>query len=127
MTVQDVYERASALLFETPGEDTDFRDNALTLINILAAEAFPYENSIRRSKGETELEKPPRFELMIDDIPFSDDICMVALPYGLASFFVQDDNDAYRAHDYRSRYVNALREAAKATEETITDAYGGAE
>lgn len=127
MTVQDVYERASALLFEVPGEDTDFRDNALTLINILAAEAFPYENSIRRSKGETELEKPPRFELMIDEIPFSDDICMIALPYGLASFFVQDDNDAYRAHDYRGRYINALREAAKATEETITDAYGGAE
>ena len=126
-TVQDVYERASALLFENPGEDTDFRDNVLPLMNILAAEALAYENSIRYSKGETELERSPKFESTSDEIPYSDDICLIALPYGLASFFCQDESDAYRAHDYRGRFITALQEAAKCKEEDITDVYGGAE
>lgn len=126
-TVQDVYERASALLFEIPGEDSDFRDNLLPLLNILAAEILPYENSIRYSKGEAELDRPPVFELTSDELPFSDDICMMALPYGLASFFCQDESDGYRAHDYRGRYITALQEAAKCKEEDITDVYGGAE
>lgn len=126
-TVQDVFDRACAFLFENLGEDTDFRNNVLPLMNVLAAEALPYENSIRYSNGEAELKTAPVFRSENDEIPYSDDICAIALPYGLASFFYQDEADSYRAHDYRGRFINALQEAAKCKEEDITDVYGGGE
>ena len=83
---------------------------------------------IRRSEaglGQPLLEKAPAVTGMDDEIPCCDLICQVALPYGMASWYFQDEMNDYRSQDYRGRYILALREAALCHGESVADCYGG--
>ncbi len=110
---------------EKTGVDPDFQAFFPSLVTLLAQEALPYENARRAVRLEPVLEQAPTVESMQDDIPYSDPICRLALPYGIASFFFQDEMDDYRAQDYRARYILALREAAECQGEGVEDLYGG--
>ena len=123
MTGQEIFETACAFLFEQPGADADFKAHALPLLNLCIAEALPYENAIRHTHGDTELTAAPRLISLEDEIPFFDAICHIALPYGLASYFFQDECDNYKAQDFRARFIDALSEAAEYCEESIENAY----
>ena len=47
----------------------------------------------------------------------------VALPYGLASDMMRDDDNDYRCQDFRQKYVLALSEAVRALPEPVRDVY----
>ena len=97
MKAKEIYHSAVAYFFEKPGYDRDFYDNFLPLLGGLLQEALPYENSIRRAKGEGELAHAPVIESMEDN---------------------------FKAQDFRGRYINALQEAARWSEEPVEDVYG---
>lgn len=124
MKANDVYKAAVAYFFEKPGYDRDFYDNFLPLLGGLLQEALPYENSIRRTKGEGELAHAPVIESMEEEIGYDEGLCRVALPFGIASYFYQDEVDNFKAQDFRGRYINALQEAARWSEEPVEDVYG---
>ena len=67
--------------------------------------------------------KAPTIDDDNSDIPYCDAICRIALPFALASYFWQDENDNYRAQDYRARFIDALKEAARAVVTDTEDAY----
>ena len=60
---------------------------------------------------------------MDEPIPYSDVLVEVALPYGLASDMMRDDDNDYRCQDFRQKYVLALREAVRALPEPVRDVY----
>ena len=60
MTGQDIFEMASAFLYERDNEDPDSKEFALQFLNVLLEDALPVENSIRRYKGKRSL-TPLRF------------------------------------------------------------------
>ena len=122
MTGQKVYESACAILFEKPGLDKFFYQSAVNLINILISEAMPYQNNRERAtdRKETELFQ---IDSLQDDIPMDDPIVKIALPYGLASFFYQDEEDNFRAQDYRGRFIAALEDAKLCEIIDIEDVY----
>ena len=124
MTAKEIYHSAVAYFFEKPGYDRDFYDNFLPLLGGLLQEALPYENSIRRAKGEGELAHAPVIESMEEEIGYDEGLCRVALPFGIASYFYQDEVDNFKAQDFRGRYINALQEAARWSEEPVEDVYG---
>lgn len=124
MTGQDVFERACAYLMETPGQDRAFSAHALTLINALIAEAIPYQNSRNRAEGKPEIDAAA-ITALDDEIPLDLPICEVALPFGLAAYFFQDEVDAYQAEIYRTRFVEALSAARKLADTNIENVYGG--
>ena len=124
MTGQDVFERACAYLMESPGQDRAFSANALELINALIAEAVPYQNSRNRAAGRPEIETAA-ITALSDTIALDAPICECALPFGLASYFFQDEVDAYQAEIYRARFDEALRHARRLAEGDIRDVYGG--
>ncbi len=76
-------------------------------------EALPYENMIRRKSGKVARALAPRItsEQMSEEVDFSEELCRVALPYGVAAYYWQDEGDSYRAADYRQRFIIALGEA----------------
>lgn len=123
-TAQDIYKRASALLFEEAGEDADFNQHAPELISLILGEALSAENSIRAAQGAQELECAPKVESLEASIPYSDELCAVALPLGLASLFFQDECDDYKAQDYRGRFLDALACASDGCPQEIEDVYG---
>ncbi len=127
MKAYDIYKTAASLLFEKAGEDKAFSEMFPRILNVVLAEAYPYENSVRRSLGQKILEKIPTAEGLDDNVDMCDMICRSALPYGVASFFCQDDGDTYLALMYRERFIDALYDAARCNVCDIEDVYGGAE
>lgn len=123
MTGQKVYEIACSLLFEKPWMDKFFYNSAVNLINVLIAEAMPYQNNRERSTGREETNLF-QIESLQDEIPMDDPIVKIALPYGLASYFYQDEEDNFRAQDYRGRFIAALEDAKLCEMIDITDNYG---
>lgn len=124
MTARDIYDLACNIMFEESGEDRYFKRSALSLINLLISEAMPYQNSRERARGEaaSEFTACSSFDSEIKlDLP----IAYHALPFGLAAYFYQDEEDNFRAQDYRGRFITALCEAAHFCETDICDLYGG--
>jgi hypothetical protein len=56
-------------------------------------------------------------------IPYDDELCCVALPYGLASILYSDDDDEFKAQDFRARFISALKDTQKVAEEETRDCY----
>ncbi|MBR3848007.1 MAG: hypothetical protein IKM21_01810 [Oscillospiraceae bacterium] len=127
MKAYDIYKKTLALMFEREGEDKAFRDNFTALLTSVAAECLPYENSIREACGSEKLASAPEVSDMEQELPMSDELCAVAIPYGVASYFCQDDGEDGRAAMYRERFLIALQNSKKCFFEDITDVYGGEE
>jgi hypothetical protein len=132
MTALEVYELALSYVFERKNQDAEYKEFFPSFLNTVMQEALPYENMIRRKSGKLALSSAPRITSadMDRELDFSEGLCRAALPYGVASFYCQDDGDNYRAQDYRTRFINALTDAAYssggsgAVIEDIEDVYG---
>ena len=126
MTGNDIYKRACACLFEAPGQDKAFYAATPELLNLLIAEAIPYQNNRNRAQGKPEIQV---FDILTleDDVPLDDPITAIALPYGLAAYFYQDEEDNFRAQDFRGRFIAALEDAKLCELVDITDEYGEGE
>ena len=125
MTARNIYALACSFLYEKPGQDAEGQGFYLGFLNLLLAEALPFENSIRMQKGLPPLSAAPVLSAETDEVGYDDAITRVTLPYGLASWFFQDIADNIQAENYRAKYIGALRDAAKARFVLISDAYGG--
>ena len=128
----EVYELALSYVFERKNQDADYKEFFPMFINTVMQEALTYENMIRRKTGKVALSVAPKITEadMEKELDFSESLCRVALPYGVASFYYQDEGDNYRAQDYRNRFIGALEDAvysaggSGAIIEDIEDAYG---
>lgn len=113
MTAQRIWDIACSFLTETAESNIDLAIYAPKWINMCVAEAFQYENFIRKFNDEAALVAIPDITALTDNVPYCDEICRVALPYGVAHYLYQDDDNDYRAQDYRARFVAALNESQK--------------
>ena len=123
MTGQEIFKRASAYIYEQPGDAEDSQQFAVDFLNVLLIEALPYENSIRRYEGKEELAEAPQIMSLDEDIPYHAAITGLAFPYGLASPLFEEDLDNYRGQMYRNRYIQALYDAQKFALEAVEDVY----
>lgn len=123
MTGQDIYEMASAYLYERDNEDPDSKHFALKFLNVLLEDALPVENSIRRYMADAELDSAPLLATLTETVPYHDSITRNALPYGIAAFFFEEAPDNYRGNLYRGLYERGLAKASKYNFEPIADAY----
>lgn len=127
MTGEEIYEIALSLVFERKREDADYEEFFPSFLNTVMQEALAYENMIRRKVGRVAVSVAPKItkETMNDEIDFAESLCRVALPYGVAAFYCQDDGDNYRAADYRNRFIIALGDAVGGVHmNDIEDVYG---
>ena len=116
-TTQKIFNLAAAILFESKGGDADFAKYAPLFLEQLLMEALPYENQIREYQGRERLETAPEVTAIDDqtEIDWDDRITRGALPHGLASKFMGDDNNkkAEAVIEY-NKFLQALEEAAPA-------------
>lgn len=125
MTGQDIYETASAFLYEADGEDAESKRYSVLFLNLLLQECLEVENSIRIFKGIEPLEIAQKIETLSEEIIYSDSITRVALPYGVAAQFFQEAMDNFQAENYRAKYIAALNEARRLVFVDVIDVYGG--
>lgn len=125
MTGQEIYEAASAFLYEADGEDAESKRYSVPFLNLLLQECLEVENSIRISKGLEPLETAQKIETLSDEIIYSDSITRVALPYGVAAQFFQEAMDNFQPENYRAKYIAALNEARRLVFVDVVNVYGG--
>ena len=125
MTGNDIFDSAAVYLTQTREDSDDLAAFVPLWLNVLLEECLPYENQLRRMAGQEALEKAPRVtaETMGETIPYQESILRTALPYGLASDFWRDDDNDYRANDFRAKYVSALNDLLRTEGEPIRDVY----
>lgn len=123
MTGQECYEVTLVLLFEKGYDTTDYDEAALPMLNLMLAEAFPIENSIRMGAGREALKDIPFLKALADPLPYDDRLCRVAFPYGLAAKLVYDDNDMGKVSFFQSQYVSFANECARAVLDEVEDVY----
>ena len=127
MTAEQVYELALSYVFERKRADADYLEFFPMFLNTVMQEAIAYDNVIRQKSGKARRDIAPMITeaTMNEELDFSESLCRVALPYGVAAFYCQDDGDNYRAADYRNRFITALTEAVGGASFTeIEDVYG---
>lgn len=121
MTGQEVLKLALDLLYE---ETDEYDGYAVSLLNMMISELFETENNIRRAEGREELDAVPFLAALGDEIRYDERLTRGAMPFGLASCIVLDDNDMPRVSYFRQLYVNAVNSFAKSAPETVVDIYG---
>lgn len=125
MTGSELFEISAAYLSQSAADSEDAAEFAPHWLNVLLAEALPTENQLRALAGRPALDKAPVFtkDTMDAEIPYADAIVEVALPYGLASELMRDDDNDYRCQDFRQKYILALGEALRVKPEPVRDVY----
>lgn len=105
MTMYELYKKALNVMFEKPTSkvyDSYYKDH----INLLLANVFDINNTIRISKQKEPLETIPVLSKDTDEIPYEDQVVNEILPWGLAAqFSIDDDLNKYQI--FNTNFLNA--------------------
>ncbi len=120
MTGQEILKITLDLLYE---ETNEYDIYAVSILNMMIAELFETENHIRRAAGKEPLKETPYLAELKEEVPYDERLTRGAMPFGLASYIVLDDNDMGRVGYFRQLYVNAVNGASKTLPEGVKDVY----
>ena len=120
MTGNDILKISLDLMFET---ETEYTKNAVSFLNLMIPELFETENLIRAAQNQEPLAGVPYIESLEEVIPYCDNLTRGAMPYGLASMIMMDDDDTSKAGYYKSLYVNAVNSFSRTAPEMVVDVY----
>ena len=123
MTVKECFEQALSFVPELLEESVDTRKFAVIWCNILLAETLKNENLYRKANGIKEIKRVPQVFSEKDEIPYNEEMVMLAFPYGMARFIFRENDDISGSHEFYQFYVNALSETTPVALEEIEDVY----
>ncbi len=125
MTAQQLLNTSLSLMSEDSAED--YEAFAIPLINVLLAETFEVNNGLRIFNGKEPAASLQLVTNLTDTLEVEDILASSALPYGLASKLLFDDDDMNRMGYMTNQYANAVNALAKCNPKPIVDVYGGGE
>ncbi|MDR1572748.1 MAG: hypothetical protein LBS24_00360 [Clostridiales Family XIII bacterium] len=125
ITAQMIYEKALSFLYEYRDRDKDYKKTFMGFLNTTLEECLNVQNSVLVSRGEAPYPYAPVFT---DDdydalVPYEESLTRSAIPYAIASYYFQDENNPQMVYEYRARFVNAANEAAKVVLSKVEDVY----
>ena len=122
MTADGLFSLAIGLAGGGEEDREDYEEQFLPVLNVLLAETFDVNNSLRASKGKEELAEIPEVTALTDEMSYEPEILRKVLPYGIAGTLYQEDS-ASLAMQYLNKYEVARMGAGKAQYVEITDYY----
>lgn len=134
-TGTEIYEAALVLMDANNDADTsEYESKALSIINVLRGEVFPYTDTYNAAVREAKGMRPicPIMSDLDDTVGLDDYICQSVLPYGLAGHLLLDENPS-TANFLMQRYYELLAALKRgegmpvAGSEDILDVYSGDE
>ncbi|MDR1574098.1 MAG: hypothetical protein LBS24_07290 [Clostridiales Family XIII bacterium] len=125
VTAQTVYELSLSFLYEYRDRDKDYKKTFMGFLNATLQECLSIQNSILVSRGEAPYIYAPFFtdDDYTEVVPYEEALTRTAIPYAIASYYFQDENNPQMVYEYRARFVNAANEAAKAVFSDVKDVY----
>lgn len=118
MTVLSLLEHACALVPGTKAADKTLQQLCFKWLEILLEESRNCENSLRGNSLE-KLASAPEIVELGEEIEYSAVLLKTALPYGLAAFVAEEDDNAYLAANMRMRFIAALLDLQRYSDESI--------
>lgn len=125
MTGNELLTYALGLMGEPSSSAADYSGYSLPAVNILLAECWQIENSIREAEGEETLTECPELANLEEEIPYNRRLIVGCLSYGLAAKLILEDNDMAKFNYFNGMYVQAQGQYQKAREESVVDLYPG--
>ena len=114
MTGTELFDLTMAVLSEDAGDNEEFRGRCVALINHMMGQTFAVNNGLRASKGIPKLAAAPVIAALDDMLPYEDELCSGAFPYGLAEKYVFDENDFQKVGYFNGQYVQGVNAAWRA-------------
>lgn len=105
ITVDDVYAKAKALMYEK-SSSTIYDDYLIPNLNVLLVELFAENNALRVFRGKELLDEPQQVISRTDELEYEDKYLLEILPKGLAAAFCIDD-DLNKYSIFSTLYNNA--------------------
>lgn len=119
MTTNKLLERAAALVPGASAGESDLRMLCGSWLEILCEECRACENSLRAAEGLPDFPAggiPADFDA---EAGFRPVLMRTVLPYGLAAFIAQEEDNLFLSGHMRLRFLAALSEAARPAEHSI--------
>lgn len=124
MKVNDIYS-TSVMLVTGAKDESEYKDIAVPLFNLVLSKCFNENNHLRRFKEKDELKEIPIVARLDDEVPYEDEFA-AALKYGLAAelHIADADMDDGKHSIYLQMFANEVNKwAMKAIEESVVDVY----
>ena len=125
MTAHKLLDNSLALLLTSSSQTPEYTTNALPLINMLLAETRPYNDMLRQQKGKQPLKYMPNITTLEDELPYEDELMLIALPNAMCAKLLMDDDDLAKVAYFQNQYVAACEAAAGCVTGTVSDVYPG--
>lgn len=130
MTCQDLFMKLTLpLMGERSETAASYREQALPVINIITADCFNINNSLREALNKPVLLEIPYFTTFDDEIPYEPEILINVMPYGVGARLVIDDGEAdklgFLEANYADRYNQYKHTAYVDYEDHYQTAGGG--
>ena len=122
MTADGLFSLAIGLAGGGEEDREDYGEQFLPVLNVLLAETFDVNNSIRVYRSKEELTEIPEVTALTDELTYEPEVLRKVLPYGIAGTLYQEDS-ASIAMQYMNKYEVARMGAGKAQHVEITDYY----
>lgn len=121
MTVSELMSNALALMSENLSNGAFFNDFALQDVNLLLADLFELENSLREE--EDKLTAIPTVTTFNDNLTYNDIVVRLIMPFGLARLFLLADDEYIKACGFEAKYEELKKKYMQAVFVTINDVY----
>lgn len=108
MTVQDIYKKTKAWMFEKPSSNI-YNDYIVEITNKVLAETYEENNMLRMFKGKLPFidgVSAHQVSELDDELDYEDEYLLDVIPKGIDSNFLMDD-DLSKMSIYQTEYNNA--------------------
>lgn len=107
MTAHDIIKTAFSLMYEDVEIDKAAARFSMDVLNVLLADCFESEQNYREANELPLLTDVPQVSAPTDDVPYNYKLTRIALPYGIAWKYAEENLNQQQAELYRMRYEEA--------------------
>jgi len=122
MKAQDIFYSAVTLMFGEEADRIDYQPFYINILNILIAENYHANQTLRRMRGKEEMEAIPYISNIEDDLDYEDEFTRQILPYGVAGYIYTDD-DKSMGSEYKNKYEYEKNKILAVKYEEVKDVY----
>jgi hypothetical protein len=122
MKAKDIFNTAVTLMFGEEADRVDYKPFYINILNILIAENYYANQSLRRMRGKEEMTSIPYITDMEEELEYEDEFTRQILPYGIAGYIYTDD-DKSMGSEYKNKYEYEKNKILAVKYEDVTDVH----
>lgn len=110
MKADKIFDFVIGLMFSEEKDKSDYESMFYPVLNLITAECFDANNTLRRKKELDPLSEIPFAERAEDEIAYEEELLRKIMPYGIAAQLYSEDDENGITNVYREKYMTMLRE-----------------